>query len=126
MNTYEKLDPEFKAKWVAALRSGEYKQGQNNGKISPNYLYDSLRSCYCCLGVAGVVAGVPVGKMDRATYFGSYCPEYQIEAPDGFPVMLQVTGESHTAGVNVALILAEMNDEGKSFNEIADWIEENL
>lgn len=36
------MNPEIKAKWVAALRSGEYKQGR-----------DSLRKGdgFCCLGV---------------------------------------------------------------------------
>ena len=32
-------------KWVAALRSGKYKQGKGQ-------LYDNLDEKYCCLGVA--------------------------------------------------------------------------
>lgn len=38
----KKLDPELKAKWLAALRSGEYKQGR--------YCL-STDNGFCCLGV---------------------------------------------------------------------------
>lgn len=44
-----KLPTEFKQKWVAALRSGEYKQGQSLLLNGDNE--------YCCLGVACKVAG---------------------------------------------------------------------
>ena len=37
-----KMNPEIKAKWVAALRSGEYKQGR--GQLRSEDLF-------CCLGV---------------------------------------------------------------------------
>lgn len=37
-----KMNPEIKAKWVAALRSGDYEQGRG-------YLH---RGGFCCLGVA--------------------------------------------------------------------------
>src|SRR6476620_9902297 len=48
--TETKLPKGFKKKWVDALRSGRFKQGQI-------YLYDSEDSTYCCLGVAEIVAG---------------------------------------------------------------------
>jgi hypothetical protein len=38
-----KMNPDVKAKWVAALRSGEYKQG-------PEWLQGES-GCFCCLGV---------------------------------------------------------------------------
>lgn len=37
------LDPELKSKWVAALRSGKYKQGK--------YRLRKKDETYCCLGV---------------------------------------------------------------------------
>ncbi len=43
-----KIDPEFKVKWLAALRSGEYIQGQ--GALRTDL--DGHNSSYCCLGVA--------------------------------------------------------------------------
>lgn len=36
------MNPEIKAKWVAALRSGEYKQGRGQLRIGDRF---------CCLGV---------------------------------------------------------------------------
>jgi len=38
------MPAEYKAKWIAALRSGEYKQGR--GKM-----YNKEDDSYCCLGV---------------------------------------------------------------------------
>jgi len=38
-----KMNPEVKAKWVAALRSGEYKQGTDHLRTNAG--------CFCCLGV---------------------------------------------------------------------------
>ena len=43
------MDPELKAKWVAALRSGEYKQGRD-------VLHNNKSNTYCCLGVLCRVA----------------------------------------------------------------------
>lgn len=45
--TMMKLDPEVKAKWVEALRSGKYKQGRYNLHY---------KDTYCCLGVLCEVA----------------------------------------------------------------------
>lgn len=48
------MNPEIKAQWVAALRSGKYKQGKN-------VLHNVDAGTYCCLGVLcdlAVKAGV--------------------------------------------------------------------
>lgn len=42
------MDPELKAEWIAALRSGEFRQGY--GKLSQRNSWDDASS-YCCLGV---------------------------------------------------------------------------
>ena len=39
-----RMPAEIKAKWLAALRSGQYKQGKL-------FLYDGEEDAYCCLGV---------------------------------------------------------------------------
>lgn len=44
------MDKELKDKWVAALRSGEYKQGRS---------YLKRGDLYCCLGVLCEVAQLP-------------------------------------------------------------------
>lgn len=48
------LDAETKAKWIAALRSGDYKQ-------TKNALKNSYSDSYCCLGVLCVVSGIEAG-----------------------------------------------------------------
>jgi hypothetical protein len=54
-----KLDPEKKALWVAALRSGEYEQGKNHLAVRQA----DGTFAFCCLGVACEVAiknGLPL------------------------------------------------------------------
>lgn len=58
----QSMPKELKAKWVAALRSGEYKQG-----------IGAMRSAddgYCCLGVLEMVAE---GKVETDTFGNSLC-----------------------------------------------------
>lgn len=45
-----KLPKKFKEKWVAALRSGKYKQARKK-------MYGE--GTYCCLAVAGSICGIP-------------------------------------------------------------------
>ena len=47
-----KMDPELKARWVAALRSGRYKQGI--GALC--YVGNSGERRFCCLGVLADIA----------------------------------------------------------------------
>jgi hypothetical protein len=109
---------ELKAKWLAALRSGEYKQGKSA-------LKDGFgdENKYCCLGVLCEVAGVPYDKTHRAFAFDSEYGGvvYRTGYPDG--------GWSFANGLGNAFAhdCANMNDEqGLTFNEIADFIEKEL
>lgn len=103
----KKLTKKFKRDWVKALRSGKYKQGQRT------LLRDNK---YCCLGVACVVAGVK--NVPRSPVISE------------FSKRLSVLPEILKGGINYNRVvnkLVDMNDvRRKSFNEIADWIEENL
>lgn len=109
MSKYPKLPKAFKRKWVAALRSGKFQQGScalYTGGKPPEF---------CCLGVACRVAGI--SRIPRDT---GYIPATYLSVP------AMLTGE----GV-VAKKLSELNDgdgllDGKTFIEIADWIERNL
>lgn len=97
------MDAKLKADWVKALRSGEYRQARR-----------TLRSGrgYCCLGVLCRVANIPIarnGQTVSASCGGDYAPIATI-----------VGGESMNH-------LMTLNDNlGKSFPEIADYIEKNL
>jgi hypothetical protein len=108
----ERLSPEFKAKWLAALRSGKYEQGRG--------FLRSENDCYCCLGVALDLCGV-VWKADswRDGRYGT--AEHGSWA---YPI----APERKTLGLTLdqAHELASLNDMGKSFAEIADYIEKNL
>lgn len=105
---YEKLEPEFKAKWIAALRSGDYKQGHQ-------VLYrGGEHDTYCCLGVACVVAGVAASQISGCSFINT--------DTDAVPSQLKGLTRTNT----LPGVLSEMNDDGKPFREIANWIEENL
>jgi len=113
-----KLPPKFKAKWLKALRSGEYKQ--TNGT-----LYDNGK--HCCLGVACEVVGYnkPVGATIGSQY-------------NKVPPILRNDGElDYVVDALVALndgMLSSQNPylkhrttrSKRSFKQIANFIEKNL
>lgn len=106
-----KLDPEFKAKWIAALRSGEYSQGRFR-------LFKG--DDYCCLGVGCVVAGIYPKTLDENN------DEYiKTRHADAFPVLsplIHIEGNRERPSA----VLAKMNDsQNKTFLQIADFIEAN-
>lgn len=110
----EKLPEDFKKKWTAALRSGEYKQGKD-------MLYDKETDSFCCLGVACVISGIDKSKLNGLTMVGNSEPEYELSPFDELPELL-----IHRTINDVAANLAQMNDSEVCFEEIADWIDKNL
>jgi len=98
-----KIDSEVKTKWVAALRSGEYKQ--HRSVANDKYNTEGAVFARCCINVgAHVVVGAEADDMTTVT-------SVRALNLDEFTV-------SH---------LINMNDrQKKNFNEIADWIEVNL
>jgi hypothetical protein len=122
-----KLKPKFKAKWVKALRSGKYKQGQ--AALNPT------EGHYCCLGVACVVNGNALTKEVR---FGLLKPEHTKlglplphEAREWWEVLPYPETRLDSPCVRIGKRwrrLTELNDDvqGYDFNKIADLIEEQL
>jgi hypothetical protein len=115
-----KMNPDVKAKWVAALRSGEYKQGVESLR--------SYRNEFCCLGVlcelhANEHGGKWEEKDDLPTYLGAATVLPR-------PVCVWAgLGQSYGDQVAIAgalLAVTEHNDDGRSFAEIAKAIEEQL
>jgi hypothetical protein len=106
MTKYPKLPKQFKRKWVAALRSGKFKQAQES-------LYND--GGYCCLGVACVIhAGRKIRPKNTPMPTKALLPKEVFES--------LFTGKEYMAGK-----LASMNDEKNwSFNRIAAWIEKTL
>ena len=144
-----KLNPTFKAKWLAALRSGDYEQaGATLRGVPADYNDDPLPGAdamFCCLGVACDLINPDWNANGETvdTINGSFCvydwwnkdENYvsysttsdlpflpDIEVPSGETSI--VTGGGFTRPVGSQI--ATMNDGGKTFEEIADWIEANL
>ena len=110
---YKKLDPEFKAKWVKALRSGRYKQGTSRLRTKTG---GEIR--YCCLGVAYNIATNGSGWTEGSfgTYYTASRQGAYLGRTDPFTLPDSLQGK-----------LAGMNDSGSwDFKRIADWIEKNL
>ena len=102
-----KLPKSFKKKWLKALRSGKYKQ-QDEGVLR------TPENKYCCLGVAAHLVGCT-----WITGYGYIEKRSGIRGISKIPkILIGYEGIPDT--------LAQMNDSGKSFEQIADWIEINL
>jgi hypothetical protein len=99
------MNKQLKADWIAALRSGEYKQGQNKME-DDGYL--------CCLAVLCRVAGV----------------EYPSDAFDLDHKALRGFRDECSLGDNTDGIQAQLislnDDKEYGFSKIADWIEVNV
>lgn len=104
--TSQKLPKKFKKDWIAALRSGKYKQGRWCS-VQP----DNAGYLFCCMAVAGVVNK---GLADMDTM--------QTNSYTNLPKAINGGHSNETVKV-----LINMNDaQNRSFAEIADYIEENL
>ncbi len=107
------MQKEMAMKWIEALRSGKYKQGKNwlcyvKGKTAK----------YCCLGVLCHINKVPYEKYwDSKKYDGNA----RIISEE-LKIKLKMNTQS---GQTSGGWLSEMNDNGKSFKEIANVIEKH-
>lgn len=116
------MNKELVQKWIDALRSGQYSQGIGKLKRSSNG-----ETNYCCLGVACAVH--PKVKETYTKFVIFKEREYEeVEIGIGSDIIQNKEIEKDF-GLNTELQceLTEMNDyDGKSFSEIADWIEVNI
>lgn len=117
--------------WIDALRNGKFKQGKhflervNNGEIE-----------HCCLGVlcrvAGLIAIPRIVNEENFTEF-RYGEEVSDAAlPETFAKLMGFADEPQEGGSGPAIVvdgayyssLAEANDRGVTFEQIADALEE--
>jgi hypothetical protein len=105
-----RMPQELKDKWIEALESGEYKQGKNT-LCTPD-------GAYCCLGVLEQVA-----ENDVEPYNFPSNAFYQRNGIETGGIT-----ESNLLGYETAVdaLLAERNDLGISFPEIAKLIREKV
>lgn len=106
------MDPQVKALWVEALRSGKYKQGQG---------FLEADGCNCCLGVLARVKNIPV--KDDVDAYKLFVFEGDRQSGRAGTIPDDFCGIEYY----VAERLAEMNDsQNHDFLAIADYIESNL
>lgn len=116
------MNPELKAQWLEALRSGRYQQGTGALRNSDQ--------CYCCLGVLADIRDPSrwseqadnQDNLDRPAMYTYNSLSVEMLSGD----LQRELGIYHIAGR-----LAAMNDgtddhRKHSFAEIADYIEANL
>jgi hypothetical protein len=135
----KKMNPEVKAKWLSALRSGNFKQTRE--KLTANN-----RQSYCCLGVLCELYRQETGNgrwkvnenydgnydNNKYAFLGADCmPPDEVIKWAGLPADSQndvpVGERPRKWGHGVETVtIAGLNDDGKSFAEIADIIESKL
>ncbi len=109
------MNQELKSKWLEALRSGRYDQGTGSLRVK---LPDDGIDRYCCLGVLCDITNSSLWDKrigpGRMTFEGSfnYLPQW----------VRDHAGVSDAVQAN----LSKMNDGGQTFEQIADYIEDNL
>jgi hypothetical protein len=116
------MDAMLRDQWIAALRSGKYQQGRGSLRC----VRADGTSRWCCLGVVLDVSGA-------GEWGGELPPPSRTMAyimPNGSQSIYVLDHEVMEAlGMPACQmdILVFMNDQqGRSFAEIAAWIEENL
>ncbi len=117
------MNKAIKQKWIAALRSGEYKQGKNRLRTNKNG-----KTSFCCLGVlcnlhAQAHPTIAATQTNSKVYLSN---------KDVLPLpVLNWAGLTRRQGARVMIngeykYLTEHNDGGCTFAEIADAIEAQL
>ena len=112
------MNADLKAKLVAALRSGDYLQGKMGFKTQ--HASDE-KPYYCCLGVLCEVAGLKSEKK----LFNS---DFEVTFPSGEKNYARIPKQDlkyfgFTSEEDQQLLIGMNDIEGKTFAEIADFIE---
>lgn len=107
----------IKEKWVGALRSKLWWRGMGELRTAndPGFL-----PSYCCLGVLKNISGLPTRNREFLCKKASF-------AVDKFGNnVFDETTQPMLLPAPVQTALAKLNDSGKTFPEIADYIEQNV
>jgi hypothetical protein len=116
-----KMNPEYKVKWIDELRSGRFEQASS--------FLRRIDESRCCLGVLQNLVDDTIWKLSKddiesegKAYY--YCDAIAKQNCYGMLPRSTLTKTGLSPKAQEKLI--GFNDSGMNFNEIADWIEENL
>ena len=120
-------------KWVKALRSGKYKQGETYLK---QFNYDNEQPRHCCLGVLCELYNDSMRKNHKKTLstkvrnkLTTDCVAFNNKEGELPPVVMKWADIIDPIGRYIIIdefgSLADMNDCGKTFKTIANFIEKN-
>ena len=135
------MNPEVKAQWVADLRSGNFTQG--TGVLHRQHDNTATGHTFCCLGVLcerAVAAEVAERQISTsldpawrgiATYYGTNEKDLGNKShhylPEDVREWAGLTNVDPVVEINgYSMRLSEHNDQGCTFAQIADAIEEQL
>lgn len=110
------MNPQVKEKWLSALRSGDYKQTQ---------LHLRTDDGFCCLGVLCDL----YGKEHNVEWKLMNNDHFYVFQDGAAALPLSVIEWAGVEDDNPEICktpLSRLNDNGSTFNEIADLIEEHL
>ncbi len=114
----QKLPKEFKEKWIAALRSGKYEQGQD-------VLFNEESNTYCCLGVACHIIGIKKSTISHKCLLN--LDNLSRKVLHKLPEAIIGSDNSNSDEYNeIVSKLVTYNDKGKSFKWIASYISRYL
>lgn len=135
------MNSKIKARWVEALRSGDYKQTEGYLNVDV-YNGSGEDDGYCCLGVLcelAVADGVITKKrVADSSYMQFGDEDFEDWDYSVLPISVMKWAELDVSNpcVNTSdpekeefqewQPLSEPNDNGATFEEIADWIERDL
>lgn len=137
------MNQEIKARWLEALRSGDYKQTDGYLNISSAIPEDDEFDGYCCLGVLCEIAVadgvIQKQRVSENSFFEYGNPDKGDWDYSVLPVSVQDWAGLTESNPSVNAIeadddpladnwmpLSEPNDNGMTFDQIADWIEKDL
>lgn len=108
------MNTEIKEKWLESLRSGKYEQG--TGALRKN---GEACDQFCCLGVLCDIIAPEKWKLANKS-------EIFIHDCDRVGTLSSRLKEKVGLNADIEEQLIDLNDNGKSFSEIADFIQEHV
>ena len=128
------MNSDIKTKWLEALRSGDYRQGQN----VLHQQFGGDKPQYCCLGVLcdiavkdGVISAPEIVQGDQDGYHVYEYAGAEEVLPKAVREWAGISESNPTfqdpdEDYTVKTSVADLNDGGKTFTQLADLIEEHL